>query len=492
LKYFNTDKLTANLTSKSLFHFIKHFWDTLNPGQDFIANWHIPLLCKELEIVAKRVHDKQDVQYDLIINVPPGSTKSTICSVCFPAWLWTWFPEARIVCGSRDGGLSMELSMKCREVITSDEYKRLFPDMVLAKFQDAKGYYINNRQGARYSTSTGSSPIGRHYHFIMTDDPLSPADAFSEPALKEANRWQDHTLPSRSIDKRITQQITIMQRLHEEDCTGHRLSQKLIGRPVKHICLPAETYSGFQVSPPEWKQYYQNDLLDPIRLPRHILEQEKVRMGLYQYSGQYGQKPAPQEGALFLVKNIRIVELLHYDNKGISIIKDNQMTNIPIESQVVSWDKSSGIQTGAYCVGMHVAKLTNGQYIILEVIRGLWETYEREQVILNTAKRIGKHARYLIEQEPGSGGSDSAKMTVQNLAGYNVLINKESQNKVARAQPFAAQVNGNNVLMAKASWNQALIDEMLYFPNSKYKDQVDAGSAAFNYLFGNIRRVGAF
>ena len=87
-----------------------------------------------------------------------------------------------------------------------------------------------------------------------------------------------------------------------------------------------------------------------------------------------------------------------------------------------------------------------------------------------------------MEQEPGSGGKESAEATIRNLAGYKVFADKVTGSKEVRAEPFAAQVQGGNVYLVAGGWQTDLLDELESFPSAKYRDQVDACTGAFNRL----------
>ena len=91
--------VTRELNNRSLYHFLQHFWGVVS-AHDFSSNWHIEYLCSELEKIAERVANKQAREYDLIINVPPGSTKTLTCSIMFPAWCWTKWPWMRFITAS--------------------------------------------------------------------------------------------------------------------------------------------------------------------------------------------------------------------------------------------------------------------------------------------------------------------------------------------------------------------------------------------------------
>jgi predicted phage terminase large subunit-like protein len=89
-----------------------------------------------------------------------------------------------------------------------------------------------------------------------------------------------------------------------------------------------------------------------------------------------------------------------------------------------------------------------------------------------------------VEQEPGSGGKESAERTIQNLRGYIVHADRVTGDKETRAEPYAAQVQAGNVDVVLADWNRDFLDEHEKFPNGKYKDQVDAAAGAFMKISG--------
>ena len=109
----------------------------------------------------------------------------------------------------------------------------------------------------------------------------------------------------------------------------------------------------------------------------------------------------------------------------------------------------------------------------------------------NVAEADGKNVMIVIEQEPGSGGKDSAKASILNLAGFSVYAEKPTGDKVQRADPFSVQVNNGNVQMQVAVWNLDFTNELELFPNSTYKDQTDAASGAFNVLMRkkDVKRI---
>ncbi|MDR3245006.1 MAG: hypothetical protein LBT50_01075 [Prevotellaceae bacterium] len=283
-------QIVADECRRSFFYFVKTFWDVII-AEEPVYNWHIPFLCKELQDLSVSIVNRQKKPYDLIINIPPGTTKSTITTIMYPAWLWTQDATIRIITNSYSADLSIEHAVKSRDIILSDKYRRLFPNIVIRRDKAAKSSYENTKTGARYTTSTGGTITGKHAHIILNDDPLNPSQAASDADRETANE-HTKTLTSRKVNKANTPTITIMQRLHEMDVTGYILSKK--GEKIKHICLPAELNDN--VKPAELSGRYINGLLDPVRLSREVLEEQLTDLGSRGYAGQYEQNPVAAGG----------------------------------------------------------------------------------------------------------------------------------------------------------------------------------------------------
>ena len=91
---------------------------------------------------------------------------------------------------------------------------------------------------------------------------------------------------------------------------------------------------------------------------------------------------------------------------------------------------------------------------VLDLLRGQWEAAARERIILQTAQIDGKGVAIGVEQEPGSGGKESAQSTVKMLAGFRVRVDRPTGDKEVRADPYAVQVNGGNVYLVQGPWNK--------------------------------------
>ncbi|MBU0847599.1 phage terminase large subunit, partial [Patescibacteria group bacterium] len=344
----------------------------------------------------------------------------------------------------------------------------------------------NDVGGGRMACTVGGmSPVGFHAHFIIIDDPLDPQQAsrVSEVELGVANNFMSEVLPTRKVDKDVTITWLIMQRLHQNDPSGFLLSKSK--ENIRHICLPAERSP--KVKPVRLRRRYTEDgLLDPVRLSRSILDEAKIDLGEYGYAGQYQQHPVPRGGGMFKTERIEIDV-------------PPPLTSKHWVGLCRFWDKAGTAGGGAYTVGFLMGRWrpagapkdgSDDNWWILDVVREQLDSGERERLIKAVTHRDGKRVIVGLEQEPGSGGKESAQATVKRLAGYRVRVVPAVGSKEERADEWSTQVNMGVFKMREAQWNITLVDEMRYFPFSAYKDQVDAGAGAFTILANLSRRVG--
>lgn len=465
-------EVLASICRDSFYDFVREFWDVI-VQEDFIDNWHIRYLCDELQAVAERVFRGEPKEYDLVINVPPGSTKSTICSQAFPAWCWTRMPSAKFICASYAHQVALKDSLKTRDLIQSERYQKCFKGVDMRDDENTKGLFTNSKTGFRLSVGVGGLATGFHGHFLIPDDPINPEESFSDAELKSVNRWMSTTLPSRKVDKKVSVMILIQQRLHQADPSGELL-EKSKGK-IKHICLPGELVEGGRVSPPELAEKYVDGLLDPVRLSKPVLEVMEEELGAYGYASQVLQDPVPLGGGMFQTDKFQLVD------EAPRMMKE-----------VRSWDKAGTQDGGAYSAGVKLGKDLRGRYWVLDVWRKQVGSTAREEKMREIAEEDGEDVRILIEVEGGSGGKESGENSVRNLEGFVVIPYHPTGDKEARAYPFSSMVGGGNVFVLKRAWTKPFIDELKYFPHSKYKDQVDAVSSAFNYLARKKKRVGGW
>ena len=475
-------QLQALNCQRNLTEFVKEFWPEVDTSE-LIWNWHLDYLCERLSYVAERVSLGLPRENDLIINIPPGTTKSKLVNVIFPVWCWTKWYWMRFISASYAASLSLEHAETSRDLVRSEKFQTFYPDLSIKRDKDVKSNFrIIKRMsngtialgGSRYSTSVGGTVTGFHGHILLVDDPLNPQESVSDVKLKTANDWMGKTLSMRKVDKAVTATILIMQRLHQNDPTGDMLKKKT---NIEHISIPGEirTEAGDRsfrefVQPAELIDRYVDGLMDPVRMPWTVMKDMQADLGQYGYAGQVGQNPVPPGGGMFKIQNFRFLDAFPNPSN--------------ISMSLRFWDKAGSDGQGAYTVGVKMHRLTSGKFLISDVSRGQWASEEREALIKSTAEADGRNIVVWHEQEPGSGGKDSAEATTRNLAGFSVHHEPASGDKVWRADPFSVQVNNGNVFLLTGAWNKEYLEELENFPFSTYKDQVDASSGAFNKLAG--------
>ena len=328
----NSDELKvlqAEYCRRNFHYFLRTFWHVINT-ESYQDNWHIKYLCGELQEMGLRVKNRLPKEHDMVINVPPGSSKSTIATIMFPVWIWTIDATVRTLTASYSGTLAVEHSVKSRDIIKSEKFKELFPEIAIRSDFDGKSHYKNAQNGERFATSVRGSVTGMHAHLILVDDPLNPKEATSDVERQNACDFMTATLSTRKVDKAVTPTILIMQRLHEGDPTGQYIEQMKEGKPIKHICLPAEISD--DVTPKDLRKFYTEGLLDPIRMPKSVLNSMRVDMGSYNYAGQMMQTPAPADGGIWKRDMIRI-----YDELPKTLINGKEV-EVQLQRLGTDWD----------------------------------------------------------------------------------------------------------------------------------------------------------
>jgi len=296
------NSIQAEICRKSLYEFIVYFWETII-SEKMVDSWHIRELCEQLQPHLEDAIHGRPKKCDIIVNICPGTTKSTIISQMVPSWCWAVKNDVIILTSTNSDKLTAKNAMRSKDIITSAKYKELFPEIEIRKDASAKTFYQNTDGGARFSFTTKGSKIGNHGDILIEDDPTTAKQAKSkvemEAALEGFKEFQ-----TRKTNKKTSLYILLMQRLSPIDYTTIAMD-RLSG--IKHICLPAELSE--VVSPPELGAKYIDGLLDPIRLSRDVLAKEKHALNNEDegtnegdYSAQFLQEPRASEGLLYDLK----------------------------------------------------------------------------------------------------------------------------------------------------------------------------------------------
>lgn len=397
----------------------------------------------------------------LMVLMPPGSAKSTYASVLFPAWWFVQHPRSSVIAASHTADLAAHFGRQVRALVT--------------EHGAALGYRLNpdNRAASRWQTSgrgdyfaTGvRGPIaGRRADLAIIDDPVkSLVDA--ESAVQRERLWDWYRSDLTTRLKPRARVVLIMTRWHEEDLAGRLLAQgESEWRTIK---LPAlaepDDPLGRAAGEPLWPEWED----------REALERKRGAVGERVWAALYQQAPRPLQGALFKVARIEVVDALPASMIG---------------PAVRAWDLAATVQRGGndpdWTVGVKMLRDPTGRWIVLDVMRLRGSPRQVEEAILQAAGLDGRAVTISLPEDPGQAGKNQVSYLVRMLAGYNVNASRETGSKLVRATPVAAQVEAGNLLLVRAQWNHALIEELREFPYGRKDDQVDALARAFHLLSG--------
>ncbi|PLJ43440.1 phage terminase large subunit [Klebsiella quasipneumoniae] len=238
-------------STKSFLNFTR-IWFELIQGDRLLVNWHHRLMASKIDdLLAGRL-----VPRNLIINIPPGGTKTEFFSIHFPAYVNALVQEKRL---KRFRNLNISFadtlvkrnSRRTRDIIASREYQEFWPCSF--GVNQAEEWEIKDERGRSIGqtvsrSSNGQITGGRGGYYgpefsgmVMLDDYNKPVDMLSESRRKSANTLLVNTIRSRRGDKskeHPTPFVSIQQRLHTDDATGFMLAGGM-GVPFHHVAIPA-------------------------------------------------------------------------------------------------------------------------------------------------------------------------------------------------------------------------------------------------------------
>lgn len=258
-------------------HYVKKMW----PG--FIAGRHHKLMADKFERIAKGELRR------VIINMPPRHTKSEFASYLLPSWFLGRSPEKKVIQTSHTAELSVGFGRKVRNLVGSDVYKDVFPNVGLQADSKAAGRWSTNHGGEYFAIGVGGAVTGKGADLLVIDDPHSEQEAklaMTDPSIFDSvYEWytsgpRQRLQPGGSI-------VIVMTRWSTKDLTGRILKSSIEDEKVNEweiIELPALLPSGN----PLWPEFW----------PIEELEALKAELPVSKWNAQYQQKPTSEEGAI--------------------------------------------------------------------------------------------------------------------------------------------------------------------------------------------------
>ena len=437
---------------RSLASFARQAWKVLEPTTPLKWGWALDAICLHLEAVT----DGRITR--LLMNVPPGTMKSLLTGVIWPAWEWgpRGLPEMRYVGTAHEETLAIRDSRKCRDLIKSEWYQTLWP-LPLDKAVDGKREFGNTRKGIRQARAF-TSLTGVRGDRVIIDDPLSADGANSDAKLEAVKTTFLETVPTR-INSDASAIVVIMQRLHEKDTSGIILGDSL---PYVHLCIPMRfepdrrcTTSIGWTDP----RTVTGELMFPERFGEVQVSELERTLGTYGAAGQLQQRPAPRGGGMFKDSWWRFYtvapEMLHR-----CMFADTAQKT----AEANDW---SVFQVW----GMSV---TNQIYLI-DQIRGKWEAPE----LLTQARAFWRKHQH-SDRAPLRGmwveDKSSGTGLIQTLAreGVPVIPMQRNKDKISRANDVLPIVESGQVYLPQnAEFLSAYMAEFGTFPMGAHDDQID-------------------
>ena len=261
----------AELCRRSYYEFLKVMWATV-VKDDYVDGWHIEYLCNRLQDMIERIASGKPRDKHLVINIPPRTSKTTICSVFLNAWAWAKYPHLKFITIAYSDTLVQKSSIRTKICMESDIYQSLFGSAWnFSNKKNTNAEFWNDKGGFRFATSVGGTLTGEGADVIIFDDILSAYGAYSTATREAAYRFFDDTARNRLDMPNIGQFVMMGQRVHNEDPIGIELSRN--PHQWERIVLPAiDMPEPVQIIPSHLRKWYIDGLLEPIRLSRNALD----------------------------------------------------------------------------------------------------------------------------------------------------------------------------------------------------------------------------
>lgn len=531
--------------------FCRAAWHVVEPATDLQWSWHHQLICNTLQALYETWRRGGEVQgyeppcINTLFNVSPGSLKSRILMVFFPAWCWLRSPSMKFICLSVNEAVTMRDARAARQVINSDWYQEQITDpetrqprWSLNTDQDAVTNYGNNQGGERLSKASGSMVIGLRCDMLLYDDP-NAADETIEERLRINEVWSS-ALYTR-VNSKKSLRIGIQQRVGQDDWSDHVVKKQKLwadDNPTGWVTvvIPAEYDPARKFRMPEpltrvvqqlklaWPitedpRTVAGDPVHPERQSKKDLEGERRRWaGTGHYAAQFLQVAAEQEGTVLKRSHFKFCRLA----RGVNKDYDDRFT---ARERPVGTEKN-GDALAIYEKAYHPGRF-DFDWLVMSVDCALKKTERGSQwAILVMAGQRGR--RFILDdrtlgaaEDGGPGGADiedvlaaiksaaqlwkpEAVLIEDKAAGDELrrriiqsieegdkglssmevrMIKTGNLGKAARLDTAKpAVINGLIHILEDAAWSEAFLNEVCTYPRGRFDDRVDAFSQCINHF----------
>jgi predicted phage terminase large subunit-like protein len=440
------EKLKAReLHQEKFIKFVEKVWPT------FISGAHHKRMAEAFERVANGTCKR------LIINMPPRHTKSEFASYLLPAWFLGKFPHKKVIQSSNTGELAVGFGRKVRNLVDSEVYSEIFPNLALQADSKAAGRWNTSKGGDYFAIGVGGTVTGKGADLLIIDDPHSEQEAAMAASNPEVydKVYEWYTSGPRQRLQPGGAIIIVMTRWAQRDLTGQvvKSAAQRSGEEWEVIEFPAILPSGR----PLWPQFWSIEELSALR--------EELPNSKWQ--AQYQQNPVGNESAIVKRDWWKWWE------------KDNP----PICDYILqSWDTafektqradySAGTTWGIFnCEEDNFAP----NIILLNTYKKRVEFPELKRDVLREYKEYEPDS--LIVEKKASGAP-----LIYDLRAMGIPVQEytpgKGQDKIARLNSVSDIIASGKVWVPQTRWAEELVDEVAAFPSGEHDDLVDATTLA--------------
>ena len=436
-------KMTQTLGKDSFLDFINHVY----PGYK-VGPHHLKLI-EIFEGIARG--EKKRV----IVNIAPRHGKSELISYLAPAWFLGKYPNKKVIMGSHTADLAVNFGRRVRNLVGSDAYKNIFPQIELQSDSKSASRWGTNFNGEYFAIGVGGALAGRGADLFIIDDPHSEQEAKTGRADVFLPAWEwfqsgplQRLMPGGAI-------IVVMTRWSKLDLTGQIVSQMDRNEDVDKwevVEFPAIKDDGTALWPEFWDV---EELLS-----------KKAALDIRYWNAQYMQKPTSEEGALIKREWWNI-----WDKE------DPPQCEFTIMSLDAAQEANNRADYNALTVwGVFFNEETNNfAIILLNAIKKRMEYPELKKLALEEYKQWEPDA-FMVEKK--SNGA----VLYQELRRMGIPVAEftpgKGQDKIARVNAVSTLFEGGVVFAPDRRWAKEVIEECNDFPSGANDDLVDSTTLA--------------
>jgi predicted phage terminase large subunit-like protein len=418
---------------------------------DFIGGRHHAKMAKAFERVANGECKR------LIINMPPRHTKSEFASYLLPAWFLGKYPNKKVIQCSNTAELAVGFGRKVRNLVDSEAYKELFPNLELRADSKAAGRWNTSKNGDYFAIGVGGTVTGKGADILIIDDPHSEQEAAlaaSNPdVFDKVYEWytsgpRQRLQPGGSI-------VIVMTRWAQRDLTGQVMKAAAArgGEQWDVIEFPAILPSG----KPLWPEFW---TLGELTALREELPNSK-------WQAQYQQNPVGNESAI--VKRDWWQWWDKEDPPRCEYILQTWDTAFEKNNRA---DYSAGTTWGIF----KNEEDNNSSHIIL------LNTYKKRVEWVELKKDVlAEYNEYepdgLLIEKKATGAPLIYELRAMGIPVQEYTPSK-GQDKIARLNSVSDIIASGKVWVPRTRWAEELVDEIAAFPSGEHDDLVDATTLA--------------